>query len=148
MTLSYVVVIYIYIYIFQKGCSDHEFQLCTITFVMSVKWLTKCNMTIFEVLLDSFLLPNDHYDGVRMGTVASQITSRTIVYSIVYSDADQRKHQSSAALAFVREIHRGPVNSPHKWPVSRKMFPFDDVIMSFVHHKVGSPHKRESVSEV
>ena len=41
-----------------------------------------------------------------------------------------RKHQSSASLAFVRGIHRGPVNSPHKWPVTRKMFPFDDVIMN------------------
>ena len=46
-----------------------------------------------------------------------------------YSDADQRKHQSSASLAFVWGIDRGPVNSPHKWPVTRKMFPFDDVIM-------------------
>ena len=64
-----------------------------------------------------------------MDAIASQITSLTIVYSIVYSDADQRKHQSSASLAFVRGIHRGPVNSPHKWPVTRKMFPFDDVIM-------------------
>ena len=53
-----------------------------------------------------------------MGAVASQITSLTIVYSTVYSDADQRKHQSSASLAFVRGIHRGPVNSPHKWPVT------------------------------
>ena len=52
-----------------------------------------------------------HYSDVRMGTIASQITSLTIVYSIVYSDADQRKHQSSASLAFVRGIHRGPVNS-------------------------------------
>ena len=64
-----------------------------------------------------------------MGTMASQITSLTIVYSTVYSEADQRKHQSSASLAFVWGIHRGPVNSPHKWPVTRKMFPFDDVIM-------------------
>ena len=64
-----------------------------------------------------------------MGAIASQITSLTIVYSTVYSDADQRKHQSSASLAFVREIHRGPVKSPHKWPVTRKKFPFDDVIM-------------------
>ena len=63
-----------------------------------------------------------------MGAIASQITSLTIVYSTVYSDADQRKHQSSASLAFVRGIRRGPVNSPHKWPVTRKMFPFDDVI--------------------
>ena len=65
-----------------------------------------------------------------MGTIASQITSLAIVYSTVYSDADQRKHQSSVSLAFVRGIHRIPVNSPHKWPVTRKMFPFHDVIMS------------------
>ena len=71
-----------------------------------------------------------HYNDVRMSTIASQITSLTIVYSTVYSDADQRKQQSCASLAFVWGIHRGPVNSPHKWPVTRKMFPFDDVIMS------------------
>ena len=41
------------------------------------------------------------------------------------------KHQSSASLAFVRGIHRWPVNSPHKGPVTRKMFPFDDVIMFY-----------------
>ena len=64
-----------------------------------------------------------------MGAIASQIISLTIVYSIVYSDADQRKYQTSAPLAFVRGIHRGPMNSPHKWPVTRKMFPVDDVIM-------------------
>ena len=64
-----------------------------------------------------------------MSPMASQITSLTIVYSTVYSGTDQRKHQSSASLAFVRGIHRFPVNSPHKGPVLRKMFPFDDVIM-------------------
>ena len=66
-----------------------------------------------------------------MGAIASQITSLATVYSTVYSDADQRKHQDSASLAFVRGNHRGPVNSPHKWPVTRKIFPFDDVIMFF-----------------
>ena len=71
-----------------------------------------------------------HYDDVIMTMLASQITSLTVVYSIVYSGVDQSKHQSSASLAFVQEIHRGPVNFPHKWPVTRKMFPFDDVIMS------------------
>ena len=71
-----------------------------------------------------------HYNGGIMSAMASQITRLTIVYSAVYSGADQRKHQSSASLAFVRGIHRGPVNSPHKWPVTRKMFPFDDVIMN------------------
>ena len=47
-----------------------------------------------------------HYTDVIMGAIASQITSLTIVYSTVYSDADQRKHQSSASLAFVWGIHR------------------------------------------
>ena len=68
-----------------------------------------------------------HYNDVIMGSIASHITSLTIVYSAVYSGADQRKHQSSASLAFVWGIHRGPVNSPHKRPVIRKMFPFDNV---------------------
>ena len=84
-----------------------------------------------------------------MGAIASQITSLTIVYLAVYSDADQRKHQSSASLAFVWGIHRGPVNSPHKWPVTRKMFPFDDVFMvsifpcqysTVTYHKTGESH--------
>ena len=47
-----------------------------------------------------------------------------------YSSEDQRKHKSSAPLTFVRGIHRTPVNSPQKWPVTWKMFPFDDVIMT------------------
>ena len=67
-----------------------------------------------------------------MNTIASQITSLTIVYLTVNSGTDQMKHQSSASLAFVKGIHRRPVNSPHKGPVTRKMFPFDDVIMFFV----------------
>ena len=78
-----------------------------------------------------FVLWCIHYDEVTMGAIASQITSLTIVYSTVYSGVDQSKHQSSASLAFVWGIHRGPVNAPHKWPVTRKMFPFDDVIMDF-----------------
>ena len=73
-----------------------------------------------------------HYTDVIMGAMASQITSLAIVYATVYSGADQRKHQSSASLAFVRGIHRWSVNSPHKWPVTRKMFPFDDFIMILV----------------
>ena len=67
-----------------------------------------------------------------MSVIASQITSLTIVYSMVYSDADQRKHQSSASLAFFVGNSPGPVNSPHKGPVTRKMFPFDDVIMLMI----------------
>ena len=71
-----------------------------------------------------------------MGVMASRITSLTIVYSHIYSDADQSKQQSSASLAFLRGIHRWPVNSPHKWPVTRKMFPYDDVIMIYVYSPI------------
>ena len=74
-----------------------------------------------------------------MSTVVSQITSLANVYSTVYSDAHQIKHQSSAPLAFVRGIHRGPVNSPHKGPVTRKLLPFDDVITMSITHRP-QPH--------
>ena len=60
--------------------------------------------------------------------MASQITRLTSVYLTVYLGVDKRKHQSSASLAFVQGIHRSSVNSPHKGPVTRKMFPYD-VIM-------------------
>ena len=70
-----------------------------------------------------------HYNDVIMGEMASQISSLTIVYSTVYAGADQRIYQSSASLAFVRGIHRWPVKSPHKGTVTRKMLPFDDIIM-------------------
>ena len=78
----------------------------------------------------------NHYSDVIMGEMASQITSLTIVYSAVCSGANQRKHQSSASLAFVLRIHRWPVNSQHNWPVTRtrKMFPFDDFIMKPFNH--------------
>ena len=88
-----------------------------------------------------------YYSDIIMGTIASQITSLTIVYSTIYSDADQRKHQSSISLAFVRGIHRGPVNSMHKWPVTRKMFAFDDIIMVLKHQAI-SIHSAESISLV
>ena len=65
-----------------------------------------------------------YYSDVIMGAMVSQITSLTIVYSTVYSGADQRKHQRSASLAFVRGIHRSPVNSPHKGQWHGKCFHF------------------------
>ena len=90
-----------------------------------------CGSPWFNVIYPySFGLLHWHWHciDVIMGAMASQITSLTIVYSTVYSDPD-KKHQSSASLDFVRGIHRWPVNSPHKGPVTRNMFPFDDVIM-------------------
>ena len=89
-------------------------------------WIALWFSTILLVLSVPHLYSNS---DVIMGAMASQITSLTIVCSTVYSGADQRKYQSSASLAFVMGIHRWPVNSPHKGPVTRKMFPFDDVIM-------------------
>ena len=86
---------------------------------------------------------SNHYGDVIMGAIASQITSLAVVYSTVYSDADQRKYQSSASLTFVWGIHRGPVNSPHKWPVTRIMFPFDDVIMKKINTKISHEWARK-----
>ena len=73
---------------------------------------TKCFKRIF------YSIALIHYIDVIMGAIACQITSLTIVYSTNYSDANQRKHQNSASLAFVWGIYRSPVNSPHKWPVT------------------------------
>ena len=55
-----------------------------------------------------------HYSDVIMGMMASPITRLAIVYSNIYSGADQRKYQSSASLAFVLGIHQWPVNSRTK----------------------------------
>ena len=84
-----------------------------------------------------------HYNDAIMSAMASQITSLMIVYSTVYSGTDQRKHQSSASLAFVRGSHWSPVNSPRTGPVTRKMFPFDDVIvdLSWKHRLAMWAHK-------
>ena len=90
-------------------------------------WRRKCNKPLHQPMITSF-----HYNDVTMRAMASQITSLTIVYSTVYSGADKTKYQSSASLACARGIHRWPVNSLHKGPVTRKMFPFDDVIMVHV----------------
>ena len=70
-----------------------------------------------------------HYNDVKMGAVASQVTSLTAVHWTVYSDADQRKHQSSMSLAFVLGIYRDWWISRTKGQLREKMSPFDDVIM-------------------
>ena len=63
-----------------------------------------------------------HSSNVIMSPMASQITGVSIVGSTVCSCADQRKHRSFASLAFVRGIHRWPIDSPHKGPVTRNFF--------------------------
>ena len=49
-----------------------------------------------------------HYTDVTMNAMASQITGLSIVYSNICPGADQRKHQTSTPLTFVRGIHRFP----------------------------------------
>ena len=95
------------------------------TFKFQLMSVEADNIKTFYVIIHVPTLKLEHYSDVKMGVMASLITSLTIVYSTVYSDADQWKHQSSASLTFVR----GPVNSPPKWPETRKMLPFDDVLM-------------------
>ena len=91
-----------------------------------------CTMKCREFASTVVTKYRSHYSDVIMGAMASQITSLAIVYSTAYSGADQRKHQISASLAYGWGIHPWPVNSPHKWPVTRKIFPFDDVIMPLI----------------
>ena len=70
-----------------------------------------------------------HNIDVIMGAMTSQFTGVSIVFPVVCSGADQRKHQRSASLAFVWGIQRWRLVSRHKGPVMRKMFPFNDIIM-------------------
>ena len=95
--------------------------------LISLRGNNNCEeMSRYRALVMAQFAPSTHYNDVIMGAIASEITS----FTIVYSNVDQRKHQSSASLAFVRGIQRGPENSPHRWPVTRKLFPLDNVIMN------------------
>ena len=95
--------------------------------------------------VETALTDVNHYSDVIMSTMTSQITSLTIVYPIIYSGAYQRKHQSSASLAFVRGIHRWPVNSLHKWPVTRKVFPFDNQVTRLLKGQIKSSTKKSQI---
>ena len=105
--------------------------------LISATWINifvRCHLYIQSGLwcyMSQWPMTVSHYSDVTMGVMASQIISLTVVYSTVYSAADHIKHQSSALLIFVRGIHRSPVISPHRKPVTRKMFPFDGVIMNY-----------------
>ena len=81
-------------------CTD-MFSFCECVICMVVVQVIKC--TGFFVVCVCCIY---NYNDVIMTMIASQITSLTVVYSTVYSDANQRKHQSYASLAFVWGIHR------------------------------------------
>ena len=101
------------------------------SFWTNLNWLEQKYLKNIWYAILPFVLKNDglevdfthcaHYNDVIMSAMASQISSLMIVYSTVYSGSDKRKHQSSASLTFVCGIHRWPVNSPHRWPVTRKV---------------------------
>ena len=63
-------------------------------------------------------IEHNQYSDIIMSAMTSQITSVSIVYSTVCSGTDQRK------------LHQWLVDSPHKGPVTWKLFPFDDIIIS------------------
>ena len=71
-----------------------------------------------------------------MGAIASQITSLTIVYSTVYLDADQRNIEAPRHWPLCGDFP----DSPHKWPVTRNIFLFDDVIMFVCVHRANPTH--------
>ena len=142
-TKQYIYYIYIYIYICVTRPQWDKKAACTTASTQNpeghilIEW---CNILLCMfgwgiTIPDQFLA--DHYIDAIMGAMASQITSLTIAYLTVCSGTHQRKDQNSASLAFGWGIRRWPVNSPHKWPVTRKMFPFDDVIMQWTHWPLG-----------
>ena len=102
-------------------------HICPMVFKYMNNYVMKLNMIKFARCNPISVI--SHYSDVIFSAMASKITGVSIVYSTVYSGAHQRKHQSWASLAFVRGIHRWPVYSPHKEPVTRKMFPFDCAII-------------------
>ena len=97
----------------------------------SKQWLGAKLLPETMIIGDNCILKN-HYNDVKISAIVSQIIGASIVCSTACSGAYQRMHQSFASLAFVRGIHRWPVNSPHKGPVTRKMLPFDGVIMKLM----------------
>ena len=134
---------YVYDYLLFCRHSYQRFVALTARLLLSSQccYLVMCCDYIFIAIHDfPFQLYNDEfsfytsrgilvYITVIISAMASQITCVPIIYLTIYSGANQRKHQSSASLAFVGENDRWPANSPHKGPVTRKMFLFDDVII-------------------
>ena len=98
---------------------------------LGIEQATSHYLTQWWLGTPTHILAEIHYVDVIISAIASQMTGVTIVYRTVCSGVNQRKHQSSASLAFVRGILRWPVNSPNKRPVTRKILPFDDVIMNY-----------------
>ena len=112
-------------YIKLKTFAHDLFQNCPVALTFSTENAIDelCTQSQHDLAI-GMSVNGDHHSDAIMSAMASFIASPMSDYSIVSSSADQRKHQNSTSLAFLRGIHRWPVNSPDKWPVTRKMFPF------------------------
>ena len=134
-------------YIVHRGIDNNHTSICLLFDLgtdkkkgYTIKWMVIFQKPScpYEVVLCITMISHDHqgalnpreqYTDVMTIAMASQITGVSIVYSTVCSGTDQRKHQSSASLAFERVVHRWPMNSTHKGPVTRKKLQCDDVIV-------------------
>ena len=95
------------------------------------QWIASIYFTNrYWLVLKGIQWNTSHYSAVIISAMASQITGISNICLTVCSVAHQRKHQSSTSLAFVKGIHRWSADSPHKRQVTRKIFPFDDTILS------------------
>ena len=88
-----------------------------------------------------------HYNGVIMGAMASKITTRDSLLNRIFRRRSKKawKHRVTGLCG---GIHRWPVNSTHTWPVTRKMLPFDDVIMISVDDIIQWTLSREVICQL
>ena len=114
-----------------RKCPSREYaryfiESATVKLWFVMLWLY--NQIIFpkvmQLMYPYFITMTSCWARWRLKLPASRLSTQPFIQG-----ADQRKFQSSAPLAFVRGIHRWPLNSPHKGSVTRRMFPFDDVIV-------------------
>ena len=111
----------------KNGGGDHKRRLSRLHYICTMH----CVQCTLETQCTAHHVITVHYKDVIMSAMSPQFTSVSIIYQTICSGAGQRKHQSFASLAFVRGIHRWPMDSPHKGPVTRKNVLFDDAIIAF-----------------
>ena len=120
---------------FCRASSNYSFLNLPIPAIVYIYCLSfHCGYPIFKWIVDIAKTTGYqfHYNNVIVSAMVSQLTGASIIYSTSCSGADQRKHQSFASWLL------SPVNSPHKGPITRNMFLFDDVIMFVSHAKMAA----------
>ena len=116
-----------HIWIGSWRCGFRVTWFCSPLLSMSINVRTQVRRDILMKWLDARLWHDMPY--IKHHMVVSFLRFAVLTLRWCHN---QRKHQISTSLAFVRGIHRSPVNSPHKWPVTCKMFPLNDAIMNTV----------------